>query len=179
MTASGPLRILYAGKGLEGIALTTETRLGLIRIGVLMQPWVPSVREIVPMPLDDAAEATTYPARPGDFARILLAEGGAPPRARARDQQADLAGETLRRRVLNRLVELDPDPEDLDETLLAIAMEQVVPSGPARGVCSAIRQEWDMARLSPPYWSLLVTQALQADEVNARRRNRQQGEAPT
>jgi len=61
--------------------------------------------------------------RPGDFARILLAASGSPPRARARDQQADLAGEALRQRVLNRLIVLDPDPEELETALLAVIIE--------------------------------------------------------
>jgi hypothetical protein len=129
------------------------------------------------MTVDDAAKATTCPARPGDFARILLAGDVAPPRARARDQQADLAGETLRRHVLHRLVAIDPEPDSLDETLQVIALEQAGPTGPARGVCSAIRQEWEMARMSPPYWSLLVAQALQADQAKARAGKHRQGEA--
>ena len=159
------LRVLYAGKGIEGIALTAETRLGLIRTGVPHRVFEsPTFRAMIPMPVDDAAPTTTCPARPGDFARILLAGDGAPPRARARDQQADLAGESLRRHVLHRLVALDPDPESLDETLLAIALEQAEPTGPSRGVCSAIRQEWEMARMSPSYWSFLIAQALQADQ---------------
>jgi|GEM_PF-6004368 len=75
--------------------------------------------------------------RPGDFARIWLAASGSPPRARARDQQADLAGEALRQRVLNRLIVLDPDPEELEATLLAVIMEFGEPAGPTRGVCTA------------------------------------------
>jgi hypothetical protein len=125
---------------------------------------------MIPMSVDDATPTTACPARPGDFARILLAGDSAPPRARARDQQADLAGESLRRHVLHRLVALDPDPENLDEALLAIALEQAEPTGPARGVCSAIRQEWEMARLSPSYWSFLIAQALHADQAQARAR---------
>lgn len=164
---------------MEGTKLTAETRLGLIQVKFSREAQSPSLSAIVPMSFENAALATACPARPGDFARILLAGDGAPPRARARDQQADLAGETLRRHVLHRLVALDPELEDLDEALLAIALEQAGPTGPARGVCSAIRQEWEMARMSPSYWSLLVAQALQADELNARRRNRRQGEAPT
>jgi hypothetical protein len=137
----------------------------------------PTVRAIVSRPVDDAAPTPACPARPGDFARILLAGDSAPPRARARDQQADLAGESLRRHVLHRLVALDPDPESLDETLLAITLEQAEPTGPSRGVCSAIRQEWEMARLSPSYWSFLIAQALQADQAKARARKFPEGEA--
>jgi hypothetical protein len=102
--------------------------------------------------------------RPGDFARILLAASGSPPRARARDQQADLAGEALRQRVLNRLIVLDPDPEDLEPALLAISMEFGEAAGPTRGVCTAIHQEWQMARIQPDYWTFLVSQAMQPEK---------------
>ena len=98
--------------------------------------------------------------RPGDFARILLATGGAPPRARARDQQADLAGEAVRQRILDRLAALDPEPVDLEASLLAIIAEQDEPAGPARGVCTAILQEWQMALSNPAYWSFLVQEAI-------------------
>jgi hypothetical protein len=102
--------------------------------------------------------------RPGDFARILLANSGMPPRARARDQQADLAGEALRQQVLNRLVSLDPDPADLEDALLSIVAGLGEPAGPTRGICTAIRQEWEMARISPDYWNFLIGQALRVDE---------------
>jgi hypothetical protein len=108
------------------------------------------------------------PLRPGDFARVLLAAGGGPPRARARDQQADLVGETLRRRVLNRLVVLDPEPESLEMALLAIVAELGEPAGSTRAVCTAIFQEWEMARLSPAYWPFLIDEAMRAEETRGR-----------
>src|SRR3954452_8342505 len=101
--------------------------------------------------------------RPGDFARVLLAASGMPPRARARDQQADLAGEALRQRILNRLIVLDPEPADLEEAFLSIVAEladSAEPAGPMRGVCTAIRQEWKMASVNPGYWNFLIGQAL-------------------
>ncbi len=128
------------------------------------------------MPMDHSAIESSCPARPGDFARILLAGSGGPPRARARDQQADLTGESLRRLVLHRLVALDPEPELLDETLLAIALEFAGTTGPARGVCSAIRQEWEMARMSPAYWNFLIAQALQSEQAEARCRKSSGGQ---
>jgi hypothetical protein len=105
--------------------------------------------------------------RPGDFARIVLASRGAPPRARARDQQADLAGEAVRQEILNRLIVLDPDPTDLEAALLTIVADLGGPAGPTRGVCTAIRQEWEMARISPEYWDFLVGQALASDAPRA------------
>ena len=74
------LRVFYAGDAMEGIKLTAETRLGLIQIEFSREAQSPSLSAIVPMSVDDAALATPCPARPGDFARILLAGDGAPPR---------------------------------------------------------------------------------------------------
>ncbi len=102
--------------------------------------------------------------RPGDFARVLLAAGGDPPRARARDQQADILGESMKRRVLNRLVVLDPEPDGMELALLTIVEELGEPSGANRAVCTAILQEWEMARLSPAFWPFLIGQAMHADE---------------
>ncbi len=94
------------------------------------------------------------------------------PRARAKDQQADLAGEALRQRVLNRLIVLGPDPEELETALLAVIMEFGEPAGPTRGVCTAIHQEWEMACIQPDYWTLLG-QAIQPEQkISGSRFNR-------
>jgi hypothetical protein len=112
------------------------------------------------------------PLRPGDFARMLLAAAGDPPRARARDQQADLVGEAIRRVVLNRLVVLDPDPEALESALVAIVADLGEPSGSTRAVCTAILQEWEMVRLSPGFWPFLIGQAMGAEDSGARSRKK-------
>jgi hypothetical protein len=114
---------------------------------------------------DNPLDRSAHPLRPGDFARILLAGGGDSPRARARDQQADILGEALRRRVLNRLVMLDPESEELESVLLMIVAELDEPAGSTRAVCTAIVQEWEMARLSPGFWPFLIGQAMQADDA--------------
>lgn len=101
--------------------------------------------------------------RPADLARMLLAAIGGPPRARARDQQADLAGAALRREVLNRLVVLDPEPDGLDAALLEIVAALGEPTGPTRAVGLTIREEWAMVQASPDYWSFLVREALQGE----------------
>jgi hypothetical protein len=120
----------------------------------------PDDSPMTPTPISPPDSMSPSPVRPGDFARILVAGSGTPPRARARDRQADLAGEALRRQVLNRLIVLDPEPEDLEETLMAIVADLGEPTGPTRGICTALRQEWEMAAISPEYWSFLVGQAL-------------------
>jgi hypothetical protein len=99
--------------------------------------------------------------RPRDLALLLLAIGTGPPRARARDQQADRAGAELRRRVLDRLAALDPEPEVLDEALARIVAEFGEPTGPTRGVCSQVRQEWEHATIAPDSWAWLVREALE------------------
>jgi hypothetical protein len=108
--------------------------------------------------------------RPGDFACVLLAANGDPRRARARDQQADMIGEAIKRRVLNRLIVLDPEPEALESALLTIVEELGEPSGSTRAVCTAIAQEWEMARLSPGFWPFLIGQAMRTDERTSRSR---------
>jgi hypothetical protein len=52
------------------------------------------------------------------------------PRQRARDQQADLAGLQLKRRILDRLAALDPEPADLEGALIRIVEEFGEPTGP-------------------------------------------------
>jgi len=117
--------------------------------------------------------------RPRDLALLLLAASYSPPRARARDQQADRAGGALRRRVLDRLVLDDPEPEALDAALAAIVAEFGEPSGPTRGVCSMIRQEWTESRLAPGYWTWLLSEAVsQGDRGRGSRRRRPDGPEP-
>jgi hypothetical protein len=116
--------------------------------------------------------------RPGDFARVLLAASGEPPRARARDQQADRIGESIRRRVLNRLAVLDPEPEALEAAMMTVVEELGEPSGSTRAVCTAISQEWEMARLSPGFWPFLIDQAMHADERPPRSRGNRKPSPP-
>jgi hypothetical protein len=96
---------------------------------------------------------------------MLLAASDAPARARARDQQADLLGEALRRRVLNRLVALDPEPEALESALMTIVAEIGEPTGSTRAICTTIRQEWQMARLSPALLPFLIGQGMRNDDA--------------
>jgi hypothetical protein len=99
------------------------------------------------------------PIRPRDLALLLLASRDLRPRQRARDQQADLAGLTLMRRVLERLTALDPEPDELEAALLGIAAEVGGPSGPARAVAAQVRDEWRMACASPAWVAHLLAEA--------------------
>jgi hypothetical protein len=110
--------------------------------------------------------------RPRDLALLLLAIEGGPPRQRARDQQADMAGLELHRRVLDRLACLDPEPEECEASLARIVAEFGEPTGPTRGVCLRVKQEWEEARDSPLAWSWLLSEALEAGDGAPRRRRR-------
>src|SRR5918998_3074782 len=112
------------------------------------------------------------PRRPRDLALLLLATSGEPPRQRARDQQADRAGLELRRRILERLAHLDPEPEGIEPALAEIVHALGEPSGPARGVCALIREEWDQARLAPGLWDWFRAEALAASRGESNRRRR-------
>src|SRR5262249_31796096 len=63
------------------------------------------------------------PLRPRDLAVLLLASRELLPRQRARDQEPDLAGLALKRRILDRLAALDPEPHDMEATLMRIVEE--------------------------------------------------------
>jgi hypothetical protein len=126
--------------------------------------------------MDEPAERLmeTDVRRPRDLALLLLAIGSGPPRARARDQQADRAGGALRHKVLDRLAAIDPEPDELDQSLASIVLEVGDPTGPTRGICSSIRDEWDQLRISPEAWPWLIHEAVassgQEGEREPRRR---------
>ena len=118
--------------------------------------------------------------RPRDLALLLLAIGFDPPRARARDQEADRAGGLLRQRMLDDIAARDPEPDELEAMLASLVTELGEPSGPSRGVAVFIRDEWEQAQQNPDYWSWLVSEALQvtARDGSPRRRERRSRGAP-
>jgi hypothetical protein len=100
----------------------------------------------------------TEPLRPRDLALLLLASGDLLPRQRARDQQADLAGMELKRRVLDRLAALDPEPDELEEALARIIHEMEPPAGPVRAIATLIRDEWQAACAAPTWVAQLLAE---------------------
>jgi hypothetical protein len=115
--------------------------------------------------------------RPSDLALFLLASGEMLPRKRARDQQADLAGLELKRRILDLLVSIDPEPDDLDAALMRIVAELGPPTGPTRAICGNIRDEWEAAALEPGFAEWLVEQALR-ESANPQGRTGKRGREP-
>jgi hypothetical protein len=155
---------IHAGVGDHALSIPFSARSeGIDRNGYqVMNP-----EETDPERIDDGSR------RPRDLALLLLAIGGGPPRQRARDQQADLAGVELLRKILDRLAALDPEPDDFESALARIAAEFGEPSGPTRGLCLGIKREWEECRVSPAAWSWLLSEAIQAAEgVPKRRRGR-------
>jgi hypothetical protein len=110
--------------------------------------------------------------RPRDLAHLLLAGGSRPPRQRARDQQADLAGLELKRQVLIRLAALDPEPEALDAALQTIIIDIGPPFGPTRGICLNIRYDWETACSSPDFVAWLLNEAIRAGQGEKKRKHR-------
>jgi hypothetical protein len=108
--------------------------------------------------------------RPRDLALLLLASRDLRPRKRARDQQADLAGLELKRRVLEGVAAIDPEPGEFEAALLRIAGDLGGPSGPARAVAALVRDEWDMACASPAWVAQLLAEAVQPSAAEGSRR---------
>jgi hypothetical protein len=111
--------------------------------------------------------------RPRDFAVLLLSSGDVAPRQRARDQQADLAGLELKRRLLTALVALDPEPNDLKASLLAIVEELGPPTGPTRAIALTILEEWQVANATPEWLDHLLSEAVRGSATEERRHGRQ------
>jgi hypothetical protein len=103
------------------------------------------------------------PLRPRDLALLLLASRDLAPRQRARDQQADRVGLALKRKVLERITALDPDPAELDTTLADIVEELGQPAGPGQAMAALIRDEWQMACSAPEWVAHLLAEAIDGE----------------
>jgi hypothetical protein len=110
--------------------------------------------------------------RPRDLALLMLASGDLLPRQRARDQQADTAGLALKRRLLDRLAALDPEPANLEATLAGIVEEIGPPTGPTRAVAVSFRDEWQTAAAAPAWVDHLLDEAVRASAEGPRRGRR-------
>lgn len=98
--------------------------------------------------------------RPRDLAELLLASRDLLPRQRARDQQADLAGMELKRDLLRKIAEFDPEPDDLEAVLLRAVEEMGPPTGPTRALAMSFREEWQAACAAPEWIAQLLAEAL-------------------
>ncbi len=112
------------------------------------------------------------PLRPRDLAQLLLAATSRPPRERARDQQADLAGIEIKREILVRLAALDPEPEEFEAALQTIITDMGPPYGPTRSLCLNIRNDWQAACSSPDFIAWLLNEAVRASQGGKKRKRR-------
>jgi hypothetical protein len=110
--------------------------------------------------------------RPLNLALLLLASGELLPRQRARDQQADLSGMDLKRRILEAVVNRDPEPEDLEAVLMEIVDTFGPPTGPTRSVAASLLEEWQTACVSPEWVAQLLGEATQLSAEGKRRGRR-------
>jgi hypothetical protein len=122
--------------------------------------------------MSQSSERPVEPLRPRDLAMLLLASGDLRPRQRARDQEADRAGLELKRRILERLAELDPDPEELAALLARIVEEMGPPTGPTRAIAVSVQEEWQAANATPEWVAYLLAEATRASEEGGRRGRR-------
>jgi hypothetical protein len=86
--------------------------------------------------------------RPAEFARSLVAAVDASDgrrRRRKRNTEPDKLGLEIKRDLLARAVEADPDPEGFEGWLLAQALGAAA-SGPVRALCAEILDEYRLAR---------------------------------
>ncbi len=121
------------------------------------------------------SEPSANGRRPRDLALLLLTTAGDPPRERARDQRADLVGMELRRRILDRVAALDPEPEAFAGCLASIAVELGEPTGPARAVATSVWQDWESSRIAPEFWPWLVAEAVNATDRGSRPPRKRRG----
>jgi hypothetical protein len=76
----------------------------------------------------------------------------------------------LKLKLLERVIELDPEPEDLERVLFEAALEEPL-DGPARGVVTDILLDWEMVRTSPRTALWMVEEAVAPIEPRRRRRS--------
>jgi hypothetical protein len=97
--------------------------------------------------------------RPRDFALLLLSSGDLLPRQRQRGQSADSCGLALKRRLLEALAELDPEPADLDRALERLVHEAGPGGGPIRALALTFRDDWRAAAASPEWIAHLESES--------------------
>jgi hypothetical protein len=91
---------------------------------------------------------------------LLLAGRDLRPRQRARDQRADTAGLDLKRRILQELIDRDPEPAEVATALFTCIDRFGPPFGPTRAVAALVHEEWQAACVSPDWTAHVLAEAL-------------------
>ena len=106
--------------------------------------------------------------RPRDLALLLLSSGELLPRQRLRSQSPDSAGLELKRRLLQRVADLDPEPDNLETTLAQLIDDLGPPSGPIRALAIGFRDDWQGLASNPEWLTQLRDEAAQLWERSVR-----------
>ena len=97
--------------------------------------------------------------RPRDLALLLLSSEELRPRQRMRSQYPDTLGQQLKRSLLERIAELDPEAEDLDAALARLVDELGTPPGPIRALALGFREDWRGLASNPDWLQQLREEA--------------------
>lgn len=107
--------------------------------------------------------------RPRDLALLLLSSEELRPRKRMRSQYPDVAGLELKRCLLQRIADLDPEPHNLDATLARLIDELGPPSGPFRALAIGFRDDWQGLASNPDWLEQLREEAAREGGDGGRR----------
>lgn len=124
---------------------------------------------------DETAPSGPLPVDPAEFCRLLKLVDREPPRM-SRDLEPDIIGIGMKQRILDALLTDPPAPEQFAAALLERASTLDLAPGAARGVCSDILLEWEMARSSPEFLPWLRREAENPRGPRRRRREERDGE---
>ena len=115
------------------------------------------------------SDTTSRPTgRPADICRALLAALDASDgrrRSRKRDQTPDAFGLSVKRELLRRAVEADPEPDAFEAWLIEYPRTCGAPelSGPAQAMARAVYEYWRLAQASAAFRGWLAAGAPSAD----------------
>lgn len=110
------------------------------------------------------------PQRPADVCKALLAaleaaEGRR--RSRKRNQTPDAYGLAVKRELLRRVIEADPEPQQFESWLLAYPQTCGAPelAGPALAMARGVYEDWRLAHTSEEFRRWLAAGAPSADRA--------------
>ena len=112
---------------------------------------------------------------PAEFCRLLKLVDREPPRM-SRDLEPDIIGIGIKQQILDALIADPPEPEQFEAVLLERAATLDLAPGAARGICSDIVLEWEMARRAPEFMPWLRREAENPRGPRRRRREERDGE---
>jgi hypothetical protein len=107
--------------------------------------------------------------RPRDLALLLLSSEELRPARRMRSQSPDVAGLELKRTLLQRLADLDPEPDNLEATLARLIEELGSPPGPFRALAIGFRDDWRGLAANPAWLDQLREEAAREGRDGGRR----------